>query len=69
MMLRKIDPGSVEGDSSATGVSSQERANNLGQISQLIKDNPDVFKEVIRAWAGVDAPAASAEETTQKKVA
>ena len=77
MLLRRVGPIAEDQSGESNVNMNQSRRENVSQLSSLIKDNPEAFREVVRAWAGADAQADSSssakndsqEEVAEKKVA
>lgn len=55
LLLRKFRP---VGETPSRGSESlgQDRQQSIDQLSELIRNNPDVFREIVKSWAGVDQP-------------
>lgn len=53
MMMRRFAPNRDSGDG-ASAESSGRRSGDIGELSRMIKENPDVFAQVVKSWSGVD---------------
>ena len=62
MLLRKFGPASQPGGVGPDQQIDPVRMENVSALSQMIKENPDVFAQVVRSWSGVDA-----KSTDQKR--
>ncbi|MFK7737114.1 MAG: flagellar M-ring protein FliF C-terminal domain-containing protein [Pirellulaceae bacterium] len=54
MLLRKFQPTQDRGGSGSGAGLDGERSGSVAQLSALIKDNPEVFTQIVRSWSGAD---------------
>ena len=55
MMLRRFGPRSNPGGISADQQVDRSRLENVGEMSRMIKENPEVFSQIVRSWSGADS--------------
>ena len=55
LLIRRIDPVAQTSVESSSGQLDRERMESVNQLSNLIKENPEAFAQVIRAWAGAES--------------
>ena len=55
LLIRRIDPVAQTSGESSSGQLDRERMESVNQLSNLIKENPEAFAQVIRAWAGAES--------------
>lgn len=55
MLLRRFGPRSNPGGINADQQVDTARLENVGELSRMIKDNPEVFAQVVRSWSGMDS--------------
>ncbi|QDT11169.1 flagellar basal-body MS-ring/collar protein FliF [Stieleria marina] len=60
MMLRRFRPMPEPEATASSPQMDRQRMENVNQLSSLIKDNPEVFAQIVRSWSG-------AEETDSSK--
>ncbi|NNE01507.1 MAG: hypothetical protein HKN47_29700, partial [Pirellulaceae bacterium] len=65
LLLRKIQPMTSTDNSVAAPQMDRERMENVNQLSDLIKEHPEVFTQIVRSWSGVD----NQETSSQSKAA
>ncbi|MCA9136746.1 MAG: flagellar M-ring protein FliF [Planctomycetales bacterium] len=54
MLLRRFGPRSNPGGVAAEHQIDTARLENVGELSRMIKENPEVFAQVVRSWSGMD---------------
>lgn len=54
MLLRRFGPSNPR-ESIGEGQMEGGRVGNVSELSRLIKENPDVFAQVVKSWSGVDS--------------
>lgn len=52
MLLRKFGPSSNSRQAGGEGQLGAARSESVSELSRLIKDNPEVFAQVVKAWSG-----------------
>ncbi|WP_182868008.1 flagellar basal-body MS-ring/collar protein FliF [Stieleria mannarensis] len=55
MLLRRFGPASKPGGAGADQQLDSARLENVSELSRMIKENPEVFAQVVRSWSGADA--------------
>lgn len=51
-LLRRVRPIPEQDDSAADPQLDRERLENINQLSDLVKQHPEVFTQIVRAWSG-----------------
>ncbi|PNY35923.1 hypothetical protein C2E31_15785 [Rhodopirellula baltica] len=54
MLLRKFGPSSSSRAGRGEGQAAGARSESVSELSRLIKENPEVFAQVVKAWSGAD---------------
>lgn len=62
MLLKKVKPISEPAEQASSPEVNRERFDNVNQLSQLVKENPEVFERIIRAWSGNEESESSEPE-------
>lgn len=60
MMLRRYAPNRNP-DSAAAAENAGRRSGDINELSKMIKENPDVFAQVVKSWSGLDEKQSSNE--------
>ena len=55
LLIRRIDSVPQTQSESSNGQLDRERMESINQLSNMIKENPEAFAQVIRAWAGAES--------------
>ena len=55
MLLRRFGPASKPGGIGADQQIDSARLENVSELSRMIKENPEVFAQVVRSWSGADS--------------
>ncbi|PAY18688.1 flagellar M-ring protein FliF [Rhodopirellula sp. SM50] len=55
MLLRRFGPASKPGGIGADQQIDGTRLENVSELSRMIKENPEVFAQVVRSWSGADS--------------
>ncbi|MEO1526413.1 MAG: flagellar basal-body MS-ring/collar protein FliF [Planctomycetota bacterium] len=56
LLLRKVRPLAEPVGTGGGPQLDRERLENVSQLSDLIKENPEVFARIVQSWSGVDQP-------------
>ena len=54
LLLRKVRPVTDPVVSGGGPQLDRERLENVGQLSDLIRENPEIFTRIVQSWSGVD---------------
>ncbi|TWU02172.1 flagellar basal-body MS-ring/collar protein FliF [Stieleria varia] len=65
LLLKRIRPITESGADVAQPQLDRERLENVSQLSQLVKENPEVFERIVKAWSGAEKE----ESNPQRKAA
>lgn len=69
LLIRKVKPVADPIDNAEAADLSRERQENIHQLSQLVKENPEVFERIVRAWSGNDKEEEVESSTSERKAA
>ena len=53
-MLRRFRPEPEPEMPAASPQMERQRMENVSQLSNLIKENPEVFAQIVRSWSGAE---------------
>ncbi len=65
LLLRRFRPMPEQETSSRGPQLDRERLESVNQLSSLIKDNPEVFTQIVRSWSGTEGQ----DKSSQRKAA
>ncbi len=68
MMLRRFKPAPQDDVAQDAPQMNHQRRENVEQLSTLIKENPEVFAQIVRSWSGAEQ-AEQSDSSSQRKAA
>lgn len=67
LLLRRFQPASRTNNGAAGAQVDQARLEHVNEFSRLIKENPELFTQIIQSWSGVDATAENSNASSSKQ--